>query len=72
MKITKEQYNELCESHFYDTREEFHKLLEEITGIEAQEYTGYQYYCLGNYVGDTDNSSVKDLLDNSYIEVEGL
>ena len=72
MKITKEQYNKLCESHFYDTREEFHKLLEEITGIEAQKYTSYQYYCLGNYVGDSDGSSVKDLLDNSYIEVEGL
>lgn len=72
MKITKKQYIELCESQVYDTREDFHKLLEDITGIEAQKYTGYQYYCLGNYVGDSDNSSVKDLLDNSYIEVEGL
>ena len=70
MKITKEQYEELCESKCWDTYEEFHKILEEITGIEAKRYTGYQYFdSIGNYVGDSNDCSVKDLLDNAYIQV---
>ena len=54
-KISKEQFEELCESESWDSREEFHKLLEQTTGIVATPYTGYIYYDgNGNYVGDRD------------------
>ena len=70
MKITKEQYEELCESKCWGTYEEFHEMLEEIAGIEAKRYTGYQYFdSIGNYLGDSNDCSVKDLLDNAYIKV---
>ena len=70
MKITRDEYKALCDSKSWDSREDFHKLLEELTGIEAQKYTGYQYFdSAGNYLGDSDDSSVRDLLDNAYIEI---
>ena len=72
MKITKEQYEELCNSGCWDTTEEFNRLLEDLTGIEARSYTGYQYFdTCGNYVGDTSYCSVRDLLNNAYIKIEG-
>ena len=72
MKITKEQYEELCESKCWDTTEEFHNLLEDLTGIEAKRYTGYQYFdSAGNFIGDSNEVCVRDLLDNAYIEIEG-
>ena len=70
-KINKEQYNALCESKFWDGKENFHDLLEEITGIVAKRYTGYQYFdSAGNYIGDSNDVSVRDLLNNAYIEIE--
>jgi hypothetical protein len=70
MNITKEQYEELCESKFWDGTEAFHELLESITGIEAKRYTGYQYFdASGNYLGDISECTVKDLLDNAYIQI---
>lgn len=72
MKITKEQYEELCDSKCWDGNEEFHNLLEDLTGIEAKRYVGYQYFdTLGNYVGDSSDCSVRDLLNSAYIEIEG-
>ena len=72
MKITKEQYEELVESRFWDSKEDFHKLLEETTGIEARPYTGYSYFDgVGNYVGDSNDCTVRDLLNSAYIEFEG-
>ena len=72
MKITKEQYEELCDCKSWDTNEEFHNLLEDLTGIAAKRYTGYQYFdTSGNYVGDSSDCSVRDLLNNAYIEIEG-
>ena len=72
MKITKEQYRELCDSECWDTTEEFHNLLEDLTGIEVKRYTGYPYFeALGNYVGDSSDCSVRDLLNSAYIEIEG-
>ena len=32
-KISKEQYEELCASKFWDSYDDFHRMLEEITGI---------------------------------------
>lgn len=70
MKITREQYDELCEAQSY-SRTDFHELLESITGIEARPYTGYSYYDnLGNYIGDSNDVVVRDLLDNAYIKME--
>jgi hypothetical protein len=72
MKITKYEYEALCDTKSWGSREDFHKLLEELTGIEAQKYVGYQYYDnVGNYVGDSSDCSVRDLLDSAYIEIEG-
>lgn len=70
-KITKEQYERLCESEVFDSREEFNKLLEQITGITAHPYTGYSYYYdKYNYIGDSDVDILMDLLKNAYIEIE--
>ena len=72
-KISKEQYDELGFSRRWDSYEDFHKMLEETTGITAKRYIGYQYFdSSGNYVGDSDNCTVRDLLNNAYIEVEGM
>lgn len=69
-KITREQYEELCESHMWDGTEEFNKLLEEYTGIKASPYIGYSYYADSyNYVGDSGEGTLMDLLNNAYIEV---
>ena len=70
-KISKEQYEELCESKFWDGKEDFHELLEQITGRTAKRYTGYSYYDgYGNYIGDANDSTVRDLLNGAYIENE--
>ena len=70
-KISKEQYEELCESKFWDGKEDFHEMLEQITGITAKRYTGYSYYdSHGNYIGDSDDVSVRDLLNNAYIDIK--
>lgn len=69
-KITAEQLQELEEARYID-RNEFHQLLEEYAGITAEAYTGYSYYdSVGNYMGDSADSDVMDLLRAAYIEVE--
>ena len=71
MKITKDEYEALCDTKSWGSKEDFHKLLEELTGIEAQKYIGYQYYDnAGNYLGDSNDTSVRDLLNSAYIEIE--
>lgn len=44
--------------------------MEEYTGIEARPYTAYQYYdnC-GNYIGDSSDSALEDLLEAACIKV---
>ena len=71
MEITKEQYEELVESRTWDSKEDFHKLLKEVTGIEAKPYMGYSYFDdAGNFIGDSNDVCVRDLLNNAYIEIE--
>lgn len=71
MKITREQYAELVESRCWDGNEDFHNLLEELTGIEARPYRGYSYFDkAGNFIGDSFEVCVRDLLDGAGIEVE--
>lgn len=70
MKITEKQYEELVESRFWDSKEDFHELLENMTGIEARRYTGYSYYdSTGNYLGDSNDVSVRDLVNGAFIEI---
>ena len=67
--ITKHQLLELEEAQIFGIHE-FHKLLEEYTGIVAKSYTAYSYYDNdGNYIGDGENSSLQDLLNAAYVEV---
>lgn len=69
--ITKQQMEELENVAVYGT-DEFHSLLEEYTGIEARPYRAYQYFdnC-GNYIGDSGDIGIFDLLEAAYIKVEG-
>lgn len=70
MKITKEQYEELLESHYCDSKEDFHKLLEKYTDIVAHPFVSYIYAdCGDNYVGDSENFDLRDILRNAYIEI---
>ena len=67
-KITKRQYEELKEA--YENNDlEFARKLEEYTGIERREFTSYDYYIGDDYVGNSDDSSLYDILRNAYVEV---
>lgn len=69
-KITAEQLQELEDARWIDLYE-YHKLLEEYTGIVAEQYRAYSYYDIaGNYLGDSSYCGVMDLLESAYIEVE--
>ena len=69
--ITREQFEDIEDARQFGTREEFHRLLEEYTGIEARPYTAYQYFDgADNYVGDSDEDTVKEMLDRAYIKVK--
>lgn len=70
-KISKERFEELCNSEMWDTIEEFHSMLEEFTGITAKSYVAYQYFdSTGKYIGNSNEDTVKDLLNNAYIKIE--
>lgn len=72
-KISKEQFEELGQSSMWDGIDGFHKKLEEITGITAKSYVGYSYYDeAGMYIGDSNNSTIRDLLNNAFIQVEDM
>ena len=68
--ITNEQLKEL-ENEVIMGDDAYHKLLLEYTGIEARPYTAYLYYDDdGNYVGNSEESTVYDLLNAAYVEVQ--
>ena len=72
-KISKEQFEELGQSSMWDSYEDFHELLEKMTGITAKRYVAYQYFDSdGNYIGDSNNSTIRDLLNNAFIQVEDM
>ena len=72
-KISKDKYHDLCQSNMYDNTDAFHRMLEQITGIIAKPYTVYNYYDeTGMYVGNSDDSTLRDLLDNAFIEIEDM
>lgn len=50
--------------------DEYNEVLRRIAGIEAREYTSYQYFGLrGEYVGDDNEMLLEDILDNAGVEV---
>ena len=68
--ITKAQYEELEDSYDSGYTAEFHKLLEKYTGIVARPYTAYSYYSAErDYIGDSDETDLDDLLRAAYVEV---
>jgi hypothetical protein len=68
-KITAEQLEELEYAESFD-KDEFHKLLEEYTGITGHAYRIFAYYdSVGNYLGNSTHCDVRDLLENAYIKV---
>lgn len=68
-KITKSQYEEIDEVFTYGSIDEFHRILFEYTGISTASYTGYQYFIGEDYVGDSHDFDLLDVLKNAYIEV---
>lgn len=70
--ITRDQLDELSDAFNFGTPSEFHEILEEYAGIIAKPYTAYQYFDeFGNYVGDSSDFELLDLLLNARIEVVG-
>lgn len=69
-KITRQQLEDLKDARSFGRMEDFHRLLEEYTGIEARPYTAYQYFDgADNYVGDSNDDTVKEILDRAYIKI---
>ena len=68
--ISKEQYEELKFLSCIDDKG-YHEKLEEI-GVDVRPYRAYQYFDeYGNYKGDSDDTTVDELLDAMDISVEG-
>ena len=68
VKITKEQYEEIRDANSMSERAE---LLAEYAGIETHEYKAHQYFINGGtFVGDSENYTIMDVLNNAGIEVE--
>lgn len=68
-KITQDQMDKLKECLKWD-KENFPKMLEEYTGITAMAYTAFQYYTGGgDYIADSDDCSLENLVEEVGIEV---
>lgn len=68
-KITKQQFDELQEAYETDDQK-FVEKLEEYTGITRKSYTAYDYYSGGDYVGNSENFELYDILRSAFVEVE--
>ena len=68
--ITKEQLEEIEEASCWGYRTDAYALLKEYAGIEAKPYTAWNFYDeYDNYVGNSDDYSIRDLIENAYIDV---
>lgn len=68
--ITKAQLEEIGVASLWGDKKYAYELLKEYTGIEAKPYTAWSFYDeYGNYVGDSDNYSIRDLIKNAYIDI---
>lgn len=71
--ITRAQCDELENASSLNGRDGFHELLKKYAGIEARPYTAYQYYdAAGNYVGDSNEDGLDELLQAAYVEVKDV
>lgn len=69
VKITPEQYRDLELAHFL-CESDYHKLLEDLTGITAIPYSAFYYLdCAGNYIGNSSANHPKRLLKSAHVEV---
>ena len=70
MTITKAQLEEIEEARLWGDKKDAYALLEEYTGIKAKPYIVYSFYDeADNYIGDDENYTIRDLLENAYIDV---
>lgn len=68
--ITKEQLEELEEAYLFYNREDWFDMLEEYVGIVANPYTTYAFYDeADNYVGDSNDYTIRDLLESACVKV---
>ena len=68
--ITAAQFDELSTAESEFEYEEFLRALEEHTGIVARPYTAYQFYdAVGNFLDNSDETCLEDLLEKAGIEV---
>ena len=68
--ITKEQLEEIEDAISCFDRGAAYALLKKYTGIEARPYTAFVFYDeADNWIGDSDNYTIRDLLDEAYITV---
>lgn len=68
--ITEEQLEEIEDALNCFDKGAAYTLLKKYTGIEARPYTAYVFYDeADNFVGDSDNYSIRDLIYNAYIKV---
>ena len=67
--ITKSQLQEIKDAAWFGETS-FHLVLKKYTGIEARPYIAYLYYddC-GDFIGNSDEATIKSLLEAAYIEV---
>lgn len=69
--ITREQYNDIKSTVLLGGRLGFNTRLQKYTGIVARPYTGYSYYdAAENYLGDSNDIDLDELLQAAYIEVK--
>ena len=68
--ITKEQLDDIEDAIGCFDKSAAYALLKKYTGIEARPYTAYVFYDeADNFVGDSDNYTIRDLLENACIKV---
>lgn len=69
-QITEEQVCEIEEVLFSGCREEAYRLLKEYAGIEARPYTAWDFYDdSGNFIGEDQSCSIRDLILNAYKDI---
>ena len=69
MKITQEQYEELNFLQSTDIKA-FNEKVEELLEVDVTPCTVYQYFYGDNFIGDSSDYTVRDLLHNMGVEIE--
>ena len=69
-KITEDQYQELLDAYEERRTSNLVKTFADITGIDVKCYTGYMFFdAAGNYLGDDNWNTIKEILKEAGIEV---